>query len=68
VLIYHFELQILPKVSKTVGTLPKTLKNRFSVKNLPREVNMPILVKSTELKLQLALVSQNIFDAAPCRE
>ena len=68
VLIYHFELQILPKVSKSIGILVKTLKNGFAVKNLPREVNLPILEKSTGLKLQLVLVSRNIFDAAPCRE
>jgi hypothetical protein len=61
-LIYHFELHILPKVSKTVGMLAKTPKNVFWVKNLP------ILEKSTGLKLELALVSRNIFDAAPCRE
>jgi hypothetical protein len=30
--IYHFELQIFPKVSKTVGILAQTLKNGFSVK------------------------------------
>jgi hypothetical protein len=28
-LIYHFELHILPKVSKTVGILAKTHKNLF---------------------------------------
>jgi len=32
-LIYHFELHILPKVSKTVAILAKTLKNGFSVNN-----------------------------------
>jgi len=30
-LISHFELHILPKVSKTVGILAKTLKNVFLV-------------------------------------
>jgi hypothetical protein len=31
-------------------------------------VNLPILEKSTGLKIELALVSRNIFHAAPCRE
>jgi len=31
-LISHFELHILPKVSKTVGILAKTHKNVFRVK------------------------------------
>jgi len=31
-LIYHFELQILPKVSKIAGIIAQTLKNGFPVK------------------------------------
>jgi hypothetical protein len=67
-LISHFELHILPKVSKTVGILAKTHKNVFWLKFKPREVNLPISENTTGLKLELALVSRNIFDAAPCRE
>jgi hypothetical protein len=68
-LISHFELHILPKVCKTVGIVAKTNKNEFRVKiPTPREINLPILEIATGLKLELALVSLNIFDAAPYSE
>jgi hypothetical protein len=49
-LISQLEQHILPKVSKTVG-LQKRLKMYFEQKLYAREVNLPILEKSTGLKL-----------------
>jgi hypothetical protein len=64
--ISHFELHMLPKVSKT-AKVAKTLTIVSLVKILTIWSELANFWETNRLKLELALESRTVFDAAPCR-